>query len=357
MNTMKKFLHNPLFYKDFKNARWISLAILLYLIRYKFLILTQHFNSLKISLIEAIKSDSKSVLGLKENLAHWFKSDLLKSDQDTIIITILILFLLTLLFRYERNSATFSFTASMPFKRKEIIKVKWLTGVFSIVLPLFITFILLTTFYFKNINWIEDSYIIILQWFLINALTFTAIFSFIFFIQTLMGKSAPASIIGALILLLPGAIIVLSTDFILACFKDISYPSYVRNLLQNTILYIINTPDLNVFNSNYNKSNIFYYRNLNVKIIALILVCIITYILSIYCFKRNDFEKTGHLVLFKPFEYILKFIIAIFLGLLMALIFGQSYAEDTLVVMYVSLTLGFLASYFITDKCIKYYSK
>lgn len=116
---MKKFLHNPLFYKDFKNARWISLAILLYLIRYKFLILTQHFNSLKISLIEAIKSDPKSVLDLKENLAHWFKSDLLKSDQDTIIITILILFLLTLLFRYERNSATFSLPLPCLLKEKK----------------------------------------------------------------------------------------------------------------------------------------------------------------------------------------------------------------------------------------------
>ena len=354
---MKKFLRNPLFYKDWRSAKWISLILLLYLIKFKFLILTNHFNGLKIALIKATKSDPKIVLGLKENLIGWFKNDLLKPYQDTIIITILILFLLMLLFKDERNSSTFSFTASMPFKRKEIIKVKWLTGAFSIFFPFFITLVLLSIFYFNNINFMVDSYTIILQWFFINILTFVAIFSFIFLIQTNMAKNISASIIGSLILWFPGAAILLSSDFILAHFNNAPQPDCVSFLLRNTMLYIINIPDFNVFNSNYNTSNIFYYTNLNLKIIALIFICIITYAISIYCFKRNDFEKTGSLIILKPFGYVLKFLVAIFIGLFISLVLGQSYPNNTLVVRYISLILAFLASYFITDKCIKHYSR
>lgn len=354
---MKKFLHNPLFYKDFKSARWISLIMLLYLIKFKLLIFSPILNVIKSTITDFTDISPGNMTPFKADMAYWFRNNLLYSAQDIIVITIFVVILLIVLFKNERNNSTYSFTASMPFKREEIVKIKWITGMLSISIPFFITFILVSIFYFKNTNWINDPYIIVFQWFIINILTFTAIFSFIFFIQTIMGQNITASIIGALVLGIPGGCIVMSIDFILSHYKNPIYPKDIPYILEKVMIYFMSFPDYSVQKLGEYTTRVSYYKNFQIKILILIVTCIVTYALSIYFFKRNSLEKTGFLIMFKPFEYILKFIVAIFLGLLMALIFGQSYAEDTLVVMYVSLILGFLASYFVTDKCIKYYSR
>lgn len=368
---MKNLWHNPLFYKEWRNAKWISLLILLDIIVFKIISITSsltHLKSYKQSVLEnAAEYPNYRIMDYNLYEKYWFNKSLNESAELWIFgVIILTIVLAIILFQNERNGSTYSLIASMPFKRSEVIKTKWLTGIIAITLPFMVTFVIISAFYFINLRWmIDQPFSLILNWLFINILTCIAIFSFIFFIETIMGQNITAAVVGSLILIAPfGCLSIISEFIIVHKQNSIAYNPILEKIdtiSDNMLLYEVNKPTIRfdrlvIYNNNIEYPYYIYY-NYGLKIVVLLCIIAITYLLSIYCYNKNQFEMNGYLVLFKPFEYILKFGVAICLGLLCSAVLGLGYSDRSLLAMYSFLLIGSILGYLGTNKAINYFAK
>ncbi|WP_341458681.1 ABC-2 transporter permease [Clostridium tetanomorphum] len=357
-------------YKEWRNAKWISLLILLDLIIFKIINVTSSLNNLKSykqSILErAAEHSNYSIMNYNLYKKYWFNNSLNEFEPWIFGVIILTIVLAIILFQSERNGSTYSLIASMPFKRSEVIKTKWLTGMLAITLPFIITFVVISVFYFINLKWmIEQPFSLILNWLFINIFTCIAIFSFIFFIETIMGQNISAAIVGSLILTAPSGCLSIINEFIITHIQNpLTYSLIIKEIntiSQNILLYTSSKPtfkfDELVIGDNHIQQHYYIYYNYGLKIVVLLFLIGITYLLSIYCYNKNQFEMNGYLVLFKPFEYILKFGVAICLGLLCSAVLGVGYSDGSLLAMYSFLLIGSILGYLVTNKAINYFAK
>ncbi|WP_027625069.1 hypothetical protein [Clostridium lundense] len=132
--------------------------------------------------------------------------------------------------------------------------------------------------------------------------TCVATFSFIFFIETIMGQNIAAAGVGSLILIAPFGCLSIISEFIMIHIQNsITYNRLlgkINNISQNIILYTISKPiikfDELVIGDNHIQQHYFVYSNYSLKILALICIIGVTYLLSIYCYNKNQFEMNGY---------------------------------------------------------------
>ncbi|WP_027625070.1 ABC-2 transporter permease [Clostridium lundense] len=127
------------------------LLILLDLIVFKIISIISsltYLKSYKQSVLQRAAGDSNyRIIDYNLYEKYWFNNSLNEFDPWIFGVIALTIVLAIILFQSERNSSTYSLIASMPFKRSEVIKTKWLTGILAITLPFIITFVVISIFY------------------------------------------------------------------------------------------------------------------------------------------------------------------------------------------------------------------
>lgn len=363
---MKRFWRNPLVYKEWKSVRWITLLMTLSIFFTKIM---EVMSSLKwIKEMETNGEIFGKSITLKDfpiYIKYWFNQALLGYDNETFVLSTIgcLVILVVVLFRSERHNKTYELLASMPFKRKDIIVTKWYMGMLSIFISSFIGFIALSVFYTSNIKYIQDSYSIVLKWSLLHMLMYMAMFTILFFIQSVMGQNIAGSIVGAVIIVVPWFILTMISELI-RVYGGLSWEDKIIRdidiMAKNLNLYDFNRTEwIEVGNDRIRQelshyaNHYFTYSNYNFKIIALLIIIAIFFALSIYAYKRNAFEKNGNLILFSALEPAFKLGVAICSGFLLSGIFGMGYADNNKIVIDIFLVIGAAVGYFTANKAIK----
>lgn len=357
---MKSFVNKALFYKEWKNAKWITLMMIINTILFKFLSIIDELNYISELKSKGVKLNTPSLI-------HWFNNSL-KSDLSSSItninngyyfsiMTLATILLVIILFRSEKNNNTYSLLASMPFKRKDIVKTKWITGILSILINYTIAFILINIFYFLNTSVIFDPYIIILEWLAINMLCFMALFSFLFFIQNIIGSCIPAIAIGYTFQFIPSGVLHLLIRVINVNIKLPYDSSIIQNIykLDRTFQNINNIPVASY--GGYDSEVMNFYNNFNEKIIFLVLVILITYLLSIFAYNKVSMAKIGNLFLFSFLEPIFKCGVAICTGLLLGNLLGGDLGHGNILSMDAAIVLGLTLGYVAAHQAVNYFNK
>lgn len=343
---MKSVFNKALLYKEIKSAKWISLTMLFSIFMCKTMHLMDYEGRLK---------RFRYMIGdAKENL---FNVAFLGNGEYLVIMVFLVIILATILFKNERQNETYPFIASMPFKRKDIIKTKWFVGSFSIFISFFINAILISIIFYtkyKNIS-TDDSGYIIFQWALINILTYISIFTMILFAQTLMGQNIAASIVGSIVIYLPTGFWLMMSQILRANIN--SYSDYtIRYRLMEFNPYSINNPTYTLLDSVSNSLDHYYiaeYQNYFSKIIILLILIVLFYNLAVYFYKKNNLENSGNLMMFSSLNPVFKWGLSISLGLFTATIVSSTFdSQNCKIITDGFLIIGTILGYFISKKVL-----
>ncbi|WP_099188669.1 ABC transporter permease subunit [Tepidibacter mesophilus] len=343
---MKSVFNKALLYKEVKSSKWITLIMLFSIFICKTMYLIDYEGRLK--RFRYMIGDSKEYL---------FNVAFLGNDVCSIVMVFLVIILSTILFKSERQSETYSFIASMPFKRKDIIKTKWFVGSFSIFIAFFINAILISIIFYTKYKGIstDASGYIIFQWALINILTYISIFTMILFAQTLMGQNIAASIVGSIVIYLPTGFWRMMSQILRAHIN--SYYDYpIRFMLIEFNPYSINNPYYRVLDSVSNSLDNYYvpeYQNYFSKIIILLILIVLFYNLAVYFYKKNKLENSGNLIMFSSLEPVFKWGFSICLGLFAGVIASSTFDGQSCKIITDSfLVIGTIMGYLISRKVL-----
>ena len=346
---MKKLFPRALLYKEWKNARWALITITL------FMVLTGPFEA-----AQQLGSIKKIVTGneimVARRFAYWFKEFLYEGGGYFAWLFILTIGLTLLLFYQDRQETTVSLVSSMPFTRKQAYSAKWLMGVGVLTGAFLINGLLLTGFYFANSNWMFSTPYGAIPICTALHLTFTvAIFSFLLFVQCVMGHAVAAAVVGPIASLVP-MFVVTGLQEIICYFWQLSYDN---KLLQwfDRLGNALTWPYLVEIAYALNAAGIHYpfYDNLPRRFFILITITVIFTLLGCRAYRESAVEKSGQLLMFPFLEPVLIYGFALCLSLLLVLFFGISYSHDNKLIANVLLFVGFGGGWLIARQVVAYF--
>lgn len=310
---------HPLFWKEWKNAKWWSILMV-----GVFVIMFLSINH-ELQYIQMLENDlltgevvyHKSINIFEENFSNALFGASLVFLPITVVIT-------ALLFQSDRKESIGAFISSLPFTKKEQFKVKWLVGVMTITIPFAITSILTLLIRAANWRWIKafygtsaidkqfiqhDTLIAVMLGLLQVYLFFITFYSFLMLVQTLIGNNIAASMIGVIVL---------------------AVPWFVINTGRSTISYMLNMP-IRLYQSSLSEWSLFYklmavprryieIRNKNqypyhvgvfeydyfwLKLAVLIIITGLSIYAGIQSYARNENSRNGQLTMFDWVEKLL----------------------------------------------------
>lgn len=350
---MKTLCKNPLFYKEWKVGKWMTILMTCSLFFCKTRSLISSLNRDKYLL----KTDPEFIFN-----KYWFNVQLMRSyGSCAMLMLVLVLLFSILLFKGEKQDSTYSLMASMPFKRKDIIVTKFKVGVLSMFIAYFINFIITTIFYFSNTQYIFTTYYDVPAWFLMNFLFSVFFFSFIVLIHTMIGQYFVATITAPIILTVPYGVGRYLLNIIRMQLNiPFNNPNYIKinNIINHTNVYSLPEVDYKWLGGN---NSIFVYSNYSKKVIILIVLIIAVFILAVTIYNKVKLENINSVLIFKFLEPIFKWGVAICFGMLVSTtnitVQYEQTAKSSLIIIYVLLFIGTLIGYFITNKILKVYNK
>lgn len=347
---MAKFWSKGLFYKEWKIASWMSVFLT------GLLLIHPVFNI--INRLALLKEELAQGVGEVELWGDWFGDYLIMENTWLIAGLFITVALITFLFSHDRQSQTGDLLASMPFTRQQVIGTKWLSGALAIAIPFGIVFLLLTVVYWVNKGVITASYSLIVQWVLLGYLFLLAFYSFLFFVQTVMGHHLLASIVGAICTLVPwylvsGIPIFLNNIFDLSATHPIIQIMHMAqrytwwpDLMKGSIEYL--PPDWNTYYC--------FYTHYGLRVALLLFLTAVFCILAQRAFVKNSFERNGQLLMFQFLEPVLIWGFAVCFGLLIVLFFGLGFNSGALILS-IYLAVGTAVGYWIAKKTVHYYQR
>lgn len=333
---MGKYFNRALFYRDWKGAKWVFI-----------LMLVSIFYAIPFRLLNRLTDYGRGYYETRRLVSSyywgWFESLVFGSNVIlTITLVVLVALLSVVLMRMERENSYYTLTASMPFTRYQVIFSKWITGVISITTAFAINYILIAIIFVANRSIIEGGvveHIHLFQWLWINTLGYVAIFSFMLFVQTVMGNSTAAGIIGIILLFVPPGFFAMLQNFTAhygfdsiggMSFSEIGYRMVI-------FIYSVATPRPP------------FYHDIPLRFFILSSILVVFLTLALYVYRKNDFEKNGLLIMFKPLEGFFKVGVSVCLGLLFGAILG---IRGNIIVMNLLFLLGGALGWFIASKSI-----
>ncbi|GAA0746771.1 ABC-2 transporter permease [Clostridium oceanicum] len=352
---MKKLLKNPLFYKEWIVCRWMALIMSCLLIIIKYAPISNLLSAYKKKLV----LDSNFVI-----VPYWFNNEIFLEPNKILFLFPLILILVILLFRAEKQTSTSGLISSMPFKRKDIIIGKYMVGIFSIFIAFFINFLMMSIFYIINVDFIKTSYSDIPMWYLINFLYCTLFYTFSVFMQTVMGKYIVAIFFTPVFFIMPSIIFTY-----LFCVADWLFPvctygngksigpmgGMLYGLISPFDIYSITEGSRKKISSQIYKV---VYSNYGFKILYLSAIIAFFLWLSVYCYKKIDMEKIHYIALFKKFEIIFNILISLNVAVVITLCSGEILnLEGSIVSFIIFFVLAMFISYLLCSKIIKLASR
>jgi ABC-type transport system involved in multi-copper enzyme maturation permease subunit len=341
---MNKIVNKALFYKEWIYVKWITLLTIATLLSTQLYGVIWAFNFKGMVKGEAWND-------------YWFNTALYEANAHLIIMVFVVLILATTLFLGEKTSETQGFIASMPFTRKEIILNKWIVGVISLLISFAVTYIVLSLFYFLTIKGLDTTlnpYSDIIKWFFMDTFQYICIFTFIMFIQAVMGNSIVSSIVGGIILMVPLFVLMVAQNLFERYYGFTEYISVVFNKLNRWLnIYFYNLPQQNrvkiaIHEGDSTFSSTFsYYSNYKSKLLVLfLLTCLFLYLAYVAYSKRN-IEYNLRLIVFKNLEPVFIGGVAICSGLLAAT-FMDSYRLREFGIWFIIFTIiGYFISRFL----------
>ncbi|KEI97228.1 ABC transporter permease [Clostridium botulinum A2B7 92] len=358
---MKSLFKDPLFYKEWKNSKWICLLMTLILFWDKPRTASEQLSLQKYQML----IDKNFVFD-----KMWFNQSLLgwSSVKNTLVLGVIVL-LCILLFKGEKQDSTCDLLHSMPFTRKDIMVSKIKVGILTIIIPFLINFIILTFFYFNNKSHIGSSYLDIPKFYSINLLFSLFFFMFLVFMQSIVGQYFAAAIVAPITLFVPFMLVSYIVDLI-RLGQGLGYENprlmalngFVRNL---NIYDIVNTKGLDRLEKMQNGEEIrntykFIYENFDIKIMILIILIVVFAILSVIIYNRVKLERINKLIIFKPVETVFKLGVGICIGMIFSQIFGYPKGQEPVANMpliYITLLIGTVIGYFIAKLVVKFCSR
>lgn len=282
---MNKIFHKGIFYKEWIMGKWF---MILFMIEYLFMWIWPYISN----------SYFDRCRWYKDAEQYFFISD---NRIGLIVITLIIV--ITIMFS-DRQKGKLELLSSMPYKREQIIGTKWIVCVMSFLVPIVISFIVMSGIHLINKNSLGNDYNLYVRFkYIVEFLAFNlsvnlCITSFLFFIQTIGGNFLISSVIGSIFIVLP----IIIHDVLFSFFWMIG---------QNENYIYIGRKVQSIFSLDSSIVNL---------VIVFLIIAIISTILMFYAFKRNDLEKSGCIALYKSYEIILKIGITFFSSIIVTMI-------------------------------------
>ncbi|KNY29248.1 ABC transporter permease [Pseudobacteroides cellulosolvens] len=236
------------------------------------------------------------------------------------IITVTLIFMSSILFRFERKTSTYTFASSLPFKREEIITSKWMVGIYNIILSYFLVYSIMNIQLILNFCW--DKYFAdITIWFIAYTSLSILIFSFIMFIQSMNGSILSGSILVIIFGAFPFTLVFLIAN----CYNNYSTSLFLSNLLGSKISPNFDFMMLNIYRA-YSLIRDWSGGLLGIQFaimalsIVLIMISYVFFRLSRVMFVKNHFERVGKITVVPKFERFIRPILFYYLGFIITLI-------------------------------------
>ncbi|MDQ2087775.1 hypothetical protein RBH29_15195 [Herbivorax sp. ANBcel31] len=348
-------IKKALLYRDWKYSKWFILPLTLIFL----------YNS------------TSSLFGLHDETPRNYRQlgDFLGPEMLYIFLVFFTLtFMSFVLFYPDRKPLNYTFSASLPFKRKDIILSKWLTGFFNILSAHFIIYILANVGLILTYSWKTD-FINLTRVLLIDFLTIIFMFGFLMMIQSL--KTSPTLGVATATVI---AAFPLSLMYWFSCITTHYYTQYffIPDLLKS----FFNSSFFNIllggvwklfgFNIRFHTSSLFnvstdYYHfgevnaNFFLRVFALILLTIAFYHFSKKAYEKNNFEENDQVTTFKNLSPLFKILGLYYISFIIHQILSSVSSEYTLRLFAPDIVLLFcviipLLAYFILIKTSKFYN-
>jgi ABC-type transport system involved in multi-copper enzyme maturation permease subunit len=317
---MKSYLNKALFYKEWKNMMPLSLA---FLVEIYLLIIMPFINTVQ-RLQEEI---SRGTYSYNDYYLHFF-GDFYQSGNGIFVFLMGTLILIgTFAIGIDIMGRKYDSLNAMPFKREEIIFTKWIIAALTVVIPMLLSFVVMSFVYAGNKD-ILKVYMdgnMILQWTLINCLAYLFIVTFIMLIQSLSGKNILGGVVGSIFLILPMGLSMLISEIlrVLALNPNILSQGQYSNMLKSIESMALNS-SLGLYNLDLSDK---YMLSFQKESVILVVAIVILVILLIYSFKKIPLERNGYVVIFKPLEMIFKIGVSVCFGLLGGVIASSMLTE------------------------------
>jgi len=281
------------------------------------------------------------------------------------------------MFIYDRNNHIGKFMSSLPYTRKQYFGIKYLMGVITFTIPLTVFGLVLYMIRRSHLGWTsrlyhyspygelfkaQDGAGVLMLWLVVVWLILLSTYSFLMMIQTLMGQSIVASIVGGIVLLVPLFLsYAIPTNLNLLFGGDARYP---ENMVKWIGIFLFGSPEykwigqvsvLDQYNfmAHHTRGLHGYsYQWVPVYMTVLVVGIIITVLLGTYFIQHNDVEKNGEIVLYSWVGKLLVIGVTICTLLLLPIVIVLFTGIENWILTLVTMIIGGIIGYFISKKTI-----
>ncbi len=334
---MNNLIIKPLFKKEISHIKWIVLLMIAALL----LPILASINT-SIAEIEMQKNDPNSY-------AYYYQMnsyDLLEMPFYDLLTWLTLPILVIIQFFYMRKDSVGNMLASLPYKRKDRIRTKYIAGIIAITLTYITAFIVISASYYSSIQPISGEYKYIPIWLVVALTSMIFQYSFIFLIATLIGNSVFAGIFGFLAIYTP-------------IFLVGSYASHIDRFFNTNISYLLSDSlfpkifipqfyAIQFQNINFLDSQNEVFSKSIYTVILYMILSIVFYKLAQLAFSKNELEHNGNLCMFKWAEVVFAIGFTLCFGslaLLISSIFMDGWLEPIMTIAaFICYPLGFFFS-------------
>lgn len=282
------------------------------------------------------------------------------------------------MFIYDRNNQISKFIGSLPYTRKQYFRIKYLMGMVTFTVPLMVFGVVLYMIRRSHLGWMnwvyqyspygnilkaQDGARVLLLWLGLLWLAMLITYSFLMMVQTLMGQSIVASIVGGIVLLVPLFLsYAIPTNLNLLFGRDARYPENIGKWIQLFLfgrpeykwigqIYVLDQYDFMAYHTR--GLNGYSYQWIPLYMAILVVGIIITVLLGSYFIQHNDVEKNGEIVLYPWVGKILVIGVTIYAFLLLPIVIVIFTGIENWILTLVTMVIGGIMGYFISKKTIE----
>lgn len=298
------------------------------------------------------------------------------------VLLVTIMIVVAILFIHDKNNHIGKFINCLPYTRKQYFRIKYIMGMATFTVPLTFFGIALYIIRGSHLNWIsriyryspyedllkaQDGAGVLFMWLVFLWLMMLSTYSFLMMVQTLMGQSIVASIVGGTVCLVPLFLIyAIPANLSLLGMRIVIYR---RNLSRWIRLFLLGTPEseLIVRNSALGPENfidyygryfeVFNYQWFPLYMAILVGVIIISTLIGYYFTQIYDVEKNGEIALYSWVEKILIIGVTVCSLLLLPILIRILTGIQNSILTLMTMMIGGILGYWISKKSIELTTK
>ena len=367
------FLKHPLFWKEWKIAKWWS-GIMASMFLVMFLAIS---NSLSQRQEIALGRDGVMMTysyGAGQGgpvIEPIFLRIFSRSFTTATMFLLPVLIIMSIIFfQSDRKENVGMFISSLPFTKREQFKVKWFTGVLAFTIPFLLATLLVVLMRQVNIGWITQWYSEVGYgdmlaydgvWMVLSILAqsylfVVAFFSVLMLMQSLIAHNIAGSIIGSIIVAAPWFILEAGGATLSRIFNNCRLRLYG---IEWGNLYFYAEPSRNINIEVIKVGQDEFYINplismdhYTIKIAILILIGVVASYIATKAYEKNDNSRNGYLLMFPWVGKILVPGVILCSGLLGNNVINTFFRIESVFIEIITLVLGAFIGYLVITKMI-----